>query len=113
MAMTRDPADRCRQRSRKLFPGALGLDGIPDFCGHIRTVQPRDGANAGRRGDVDLGEVAVDHVDADEQQAELAQLRANGGADRQGSMYKTRASEHDRGYRRSNRLTTYRDTAAA
>jgi hypothetical protein len=45
----------------------LLLDHVPDFRGDIRPAEPRDGANAGRRGHVDFGEIAVDDVDADEQ----------------------------------------------
>jgi hypothetical protein len=51
---------------------ALGGDHIPDFRCDIGAAKPRDGANAGRRGDVDFGQVAVDHVDADEQQPVFA-----------------------------------------
>src|SRR3954454_6466175 len=51
---------------------ALLLDRIPDLRRHIRPAEPCDGADAGGGGDVDLGQVAVDHVDADEQQAALA-----------------------------------------
>ena len=38
-------------------------------------------ADAGGRGDVDLGQEAVDHVDADEEEAALAQRRSEPGAD--------------------------------
>src|SRR4051812_12458663 len=64
-----------------LFRGALGLDGIPDLRSHVGAVETLDRADARRRRHVDLGEVAVDHVDADEQQAALAQRRAERGAD--------------------------------
>src|SRR5690606_34170962 len=46
-----------------------GVEGIVDF------------ADAGRTGDVDFGEVVADHVQADEQQAALAQLGADDGGD--------------------------------
>src|ERR1700687_3722686 len=57
----------------ELFSGPLVLDRVPDPGRDIRAAEPGDGADAGRRGDVDLGEVAVDDVDADEQQSALAQ----------------------------------------
>jgi hypothetical protein len=40
--------------------GPLLLDRIPDHRRDIRAAEPRDGAEAGRRRDVDLGEIAVD-----------------------------------------------------
>jgi hypothetical protein len=45
---------RRKPTQEKLFPGAFRLDGIPDLCRHARAAEPRDGADAGRRGDVDL-----------------------------------------------------------
>ncbi len=54
----------------------LGLDHVPDFRGDVRPAEPRDGADAGRRGHVDLGQVAVDDVNADKQQSARAQRRA-------------------------------------
>ena len=57
------------------------LDLVPDQRRDVRPAEILDGADAGRRGDVDLGELAVDHVDADEHQAALAQRRADGRAD--------------------------------
>ena len=54
-------------RERKLFSAPLGLDAVPDPRRYIRAAEPRDRANTRRRGHVDLGEVAVDHIDADEQ----------------------------------------------
>ena len=59
----------------------LLLDLVPDQRRDVRPAEIPDRADAGRRGDVDLGEPAADHVDADEQQAALAQRRADGRAD--------------------------------
>src|ERR1700745_4293802 len=56
---------------RKSRLAALVLDHVPDPRRDVRAAQPRNGADAGGRGDVDLGQVAVDHVDADEQQPAL------------------------------------------
>ena len=55
----------------------LRLDGVPDRDREIGAAEPLDRADAGRRGDVDLGEMAVDHVDADEEQPALAAARAD------------------------------------
>src|SRR4029077_6446855 len=52
-----------------------------DYGGHVRAAQILHRADAGRRGDVDLGEIAVDHVNADKQQPPFAQRRAKLGAD--------------------------------
>ena len=56
---------------------ALGLDCIPQKARDIGTAEALDLADAGRRGNVDLGEIIADHVDADEKEATFAQ----GGAD--------------------------------
>src|SRR5262249_37821819 len=56
-------------------------DLVPDHHRDVRAAEILHRADAGRRGDVDLGEEAVDHVDADEQQAALAQRRAESCAD--------------------------------
>src|SRR5437868_15507851 len=48
---SRQPAEK------KLFPAALGLDGIPDFRSDIRPTEPRNGANARGRSDIDLGQI--------------------------------------------------------
>ena len=45
---------------------ALRLD-APDQRSDIGPAEILHGTEAGRRGDVDLGQVAVDHVDADEE----------------------------------------------
>src|SRR6185503_9807643 len=59
----------------------LLLDRVPDQRSDVGAAEALDLADAGRRGDVDLGEVVADHVDADEEEAALAQLRADSGAD--------------------------------
>ena len=50
----------------------------PRSSPRCRSAEVLDGANAGRRGDVDLGEVAVDHVDADEQGPRSRRARRGG-----------------------------------
>src|SRR5256885_3374099 len=59
----------------------LVFDHVPDHRGHVRAVKILDGADSGRGGDIDLGEEAVDHVDADKDQSAFAQGRADPGAD--------------------------------
>ena len=46
---------------------------VPDLRGDVRTSKLGDRPNTRRRGDVDLGEIAVDDIDADKQQSALAQ----------------------------------------
>jgi|SRR5580658_8821873 hypothetical protein len=53
----------------KLACPDLRLDCVPDHGGDVRAAEALDDADAGRRGDVDLGKIAVDHVDARKQQA--------------------------------------------
>src|SRR5260370_13549730 len=50
------------------------LDAIPDLGFQRHAVEAVDLLQAGRRGDVDLGEIVSDHVDADEEQPEPRQL---------------------------------------
>src|SRR5262249_50556480 len=57
------------------------LDLVPDQHRDIGTAEILHRPDAGRRGDIDLGEETVDHVDADEQQAALAQRGAEPCAD--------------------------------
>src|SRR5689334_20754653 len=57
------------------------LDGVPDVALQRDAVEAVDLLQAGRRGDVDLGQVVADHVDADEDQAALGQRRADQLAD--------------------------------
>src|SRR5215831_2586185 len=51
-------------RPGSAFIGELCLDSIPDRRRNVRAAEALDGANAGGRSHVDLGEIAVDHVDA-------------------------------------------------
>ena len=71
---------RRRSKIQDLGAPPLGLDRVPDRHREIGAAQALDGAQAGRRGHVDLGQIAVDHVDADEQQAAPLQLRPDAGA---------------------------------
>src|SRR3954469_10731646 len=68
---------------RKSAPRSrLALDRVPNERGGVGAVEGVDGDDAGRRGDVDLGQPApADHVDADEQQAARPELRPERGAD--------------------------------
>src|SRR5262249_33425320 len=74
-------AGRPRRRVDWLRLARLGLDLVPDQGRHIRTAEIFHRADAGRRGDVDLGEVTVDHVDADEEEPALAQRGADPSTD--------------------------------
>ena len=69
------------RRGACLAGASLRLDHVPDFGGDIRLAEPRDAPDAARRGHVDFREIAVDDVDADEQQSALAQRRAQCLAD--------------------------------
>jgi len=62
-------AEMCRldYEARRIIFRFAWSRSCPDLRRDIRPAEPGDGADARRRGDVDLGEVAVDHVDADEQ----------------------------------------------
>src|SRR3546814_14358060 len=57
------------------------LDGVPDVGFDPLAVEAVDLLDTGRRGDVDLGHVVADHVDADEDQALLREDRADRLAD--------------------------------
>src|SRR5215471_3888418 len=61
------------RRLMRYLPPPLGLDLIPDECSCVRPTKILHGADARRRGDVDLGEIAADHVDADKEEPTLAQ----------------------------------------
>src|SRR5450631_3198218 len=65
-----------RLRLQSALRPPLLLDHVPDLRRHIRSAQSRNRANARWRRHVDLGEMAVDDVDADEQQSALAQAWA-------------------------------------
>src|SRR6516225_10267019 len=74
----------CVLISRRAALGALGDPGfyrVPDLWRDLHTVEPRDLLNAGRRGDVDLGQPVADHVDADKDQPLGAQGRSDRSAD--------------------------------
>src|SRR5690349_4237722 len=59
----------------------LALDCLPDEARRIGAVELVDGDDAGRRGDVDLGQpLAADHVDPDEEQSAALQLRTEHAA---------------------------------
>src|ERR1044072_7518272 len=53
----------------------LRLDLVPPQLRDVRPADVLPRADAGRRGNIDLGEPAADHVDADEQEPALAQVR--------------------------------------
>src|SRR4026208_874659 len=58
------------------------LDRVPDAPRGVGAIELVDGDDAGRRGDVDLGQpFAADHVDADEEQAARLEFGREGGAD--------------------------------
>src|SRR5437868_9902583 len=57
------------------------LDAVPHHLGDVRAADVLHRADAGRRGDVDLGEVVADYVDAHENEAALAQVRPEPRAD--------------------------------
>src|SRR5436853_4786334 len=75
------PGDGKNIRGTAVTLPPLLLNHVPDFRGDVRPAKARDGADAGWRGHVDFGEVAVDDVDADEQQSALAQRRTQCFAD--------------------------------
>src|SRR3954454_13224657 len=60
---------------------ATVFDRVPDLRLDIDAVETVDLLNAGWRGDVDLGQVIADHVDADEDQSAFLQCRADRLAD--------------------------------
>src|SRR5687767_14577009 len=61
--------------------GPAALYRVPDLALDRSAREAIDLLDAGGRGDVDLGEIAADHVDADEDQSAFAQLGADGVAD--------------------------------
>ncbi len=58
--------------------GVAFFDGVPDVGFDADPVEAVDLLDAGRRGHVDLGHEAADHVDADEDEAALGERRADG-----------------------------------
>src|SRR6185436_8063667 len=63
--------------SRWAGGGVAGLDGIPDPCRKIDVIKAVDLLNARGRGDVDLGQVIANDVDADEDQPLFLQGRTD------------------------------------
>ena len=61
--------------------GLLLLDHVPHQGRGVDARELQHLLGAGGRGDVDLGQVVADHVDADEDQAAFLQIGADGGAD--------------------------------
>src|SRR5262245_37996774 len=59
----------------------LRLDRVPDLGFDLGTVEAVDLLDTGRRGDIDLGHIIADHVDADEDETALLELRPNRLAD--------------------------------
>src|SRR5579864_8892668 len=59
----------------------LRLDAVPDHDGNVRAAQAFDGADSRRRGHVDFGEAAIDHVDAGKHEPTLPQRRPKPLAD--------------------------------
>src|SRR5690606_5361532 len=57
------------------------FDSVPDHHRNIGPAEALDLANAGGRGDVDLGEVIANHVDADKDHVAFFERRGDGGAD--------------------------------
>ncbi len=68
-------SDRRQLRRRLSFP--FLLDHIPNQGRGVRTAQIFHRTDAGRRGDVDLGQPIADHVDADKDHAARAQMRSS------------------------------------
>src|SRR6516225_9981239 len=58
------------QYGNRLSP-AFCLDPVPDHGGNVRPAEILDCPDTGGRGHIDLGEIAVDHVDADEEKLAL------------------------------------------
>src|SRR5690606_33229540 len=56
---------------------AQRLDAVEQQAGNVQAGASVDFADAGRTGHVDLGQVAADHVQADEQHAAATHLRAH------------------------------------
>ena len=78
------PPRACKAPRRLDFrrPGPFGLDRVPDRDGQIRSAEALDRPDAGRRRDVDFRQIAVDDVDADEDEAAALELGSDAFADR-------------------------------
>src|SRR6185369_12893405 len=67
-------------RSRGWTRVDFGFDRSPDQIGDVGAVEAANFPNAGRRGDVDLGDEVADDVDAGEDQAAALELGADAAA---------------------------------
>src|SRR5690606_39617004 len=78
------PRGSCMTRAMRVLmacscAGAHGLnEGLDETAGDVETRLLGDFDETGGAGDVDLGDVVADHVQADQQQAAFAQLPADG-----------------------------------
>src|SRR5690606_22150393 len=54
---------------------------IPEQCCDIGAIETFDFADTGWRRDIDLGHIIADHIDADQNEAALAERRADALAD--------------------------------
>src|SRR3546814_6730951 len=61
---------------------SLSFNRFPDQRGRVGSVELVDRDDAGGRSDVDLGQIARDHVDPHENQTAPCEFRADGGANR-------------------------------
>src|SRR5262245_10081286 len=61
--------------------GEALLDRVPDLGFDLAAIETVDLLDAGRRGDVDLGEIVADHVDAHEDEAAFGESRPDRGTD--------------------------------
>src|SRR6266849_3835074 len=64
------------------FVSELCLNAVPDHRGDVWSAESLDRADAGGRGDVDFGEVTVDHVDTGEHEPAHPQRRSEPLANR-------------------------------
>src|SRR5262249_34048150 len=76
----------CRRQAASLCGSSplvphFPFNSIPDARGNVRSTEGLDLADAGGRGDVDLGQIGTDHVDAGEQQPASAQFGSQARTD--------------------------------
>ena len=74
-------ARRCTASGAVMRRGQARFDRVEQQAGDVEAVLRIEFADAGRAGDVDLGQVVADHVQADEQHAAPLHLRADLGGD--------------------------------
>src|SRR5690606_22336872 len=72
---------RRRKRPRGAPLPATAFDRVPDQHRNVGAAEALDLADAGGGGDVDLGEIVADDVDADEDHVPRLEGRGDGGAD--------------------------------